>query len=340
MECPRCGASRLRLFDVVLDSGISRVCRDCVRKENLPVVKRVSDEEMQDVNRKQSVYQRLAKVSGYVFRKRNDFAVEEDEELKRIAEQSYAAGFEEGDSSDLVSNFHWIVMRFRRRKKLTQEQFAREIGFPTVVVKNLEKGLVPKNHILLIRKIENFLGVQLFREQRTFDEEREKLKEDIEEGGDVGFDEVTTKTLTIADLQELRRKREGRILGGKEEKPEVFRENISFENGGSYLVREKKNKSPDGKGVGRGFGEVGDELPDSGNAGSGLEDNNGLDFLRERKEMKKDEAGFLKKKDEMKKQKEKGISGSDEFDFSERSGKEDKKKDLSQDEMDRIVFGK
>ena len=30
--------------------------------------------------------------------------------------------------ADLVDNFHWIIMRARRMKKLTQAQFAKEIG--------------------------------------------------------------------------------------------------------------------------------------------------------------------------------------------------------------------
>ena len=246
MECERCGADKLKLFDVVLDSGIRKVCNDCIRKENLPVVKPISDKDLEEVNKKQSVYSRLAKISGFVFRKKDDFAIEEDEELKKLAEANYATDAEIADKNELVENFHWIVMRFRRRKKLTQEQFACEMNVPSVVIKNLEKGLVPKNHISLIKNIENFLGVRLFKEQKTFEEEREKLKSDFEKG-DVEFDKLTTKTLTISDLKDMKRKKEGLILGNGEESSGVFREEINLNNGGTYTEIESKKEVEENK---------------------------------------------------------------------------------------------
>ena len=81
-------------------------------------------------------------------------------------------------------------------------------------IKMAEQGILPKNDFLLVSKIENYLGIrirdELFREQ-SFDEEVEKVKENFSQSVEkdkIKFDEVTTKTLTIADLQEMKKKRE------------------------------------------------------------------------------------------------------------------------------------
>ena len=62
---------------------------------------------------------------------------------------------------DLVDNFHWLIMIERRKRKLTQEQLAKEIGESETVIKMAEQGFLPEDDYKIITKLESFLGVKI-----------------------------------------------------------------------------------------------------------------------------------------------------------------------------------
>jgi len=148
----------------------------------------------------------------------------------------------------MIDNFHWIIMRARRSKKLNQKQFAEAIEESEEAIKMAEKGVLPKNDFVLVNKIEDYLGIrirdefaprgELFvnREVNTdskdsFDEDVEIIKEEFAQKVNedkVKFDDITTRTLTISDLQEMKQKREEEIFE-KPEKIDFDKEDISQE---------------------------------------------------------------------------------------------------------------
>jgi len=128
-------------------------------------------------------------------------------------------------------------MRARRAKKLTQKQFAEAIEESEEAIKMAEKGVLPKDDFVLVNKIENYLGIRIKDEsarERSFDEEVNQVKEEFVhnvEEDKIKFDDVTTKTLTIADLQEMKKKREEEIFEESVDKKIDFdKEDISQED--------------------------------------------------------------------------------------------------------------
>ena len=102
---------------------------------------------------------------------------------------------------DLVDNFHWVIMRFRRQKKLTQEQFAKEIDEPLADVIRAEQGILPEKDYILVRKMENSLGIRLIKDATLKIENPtpEKLLPKV-----LKFEPNVTKELTIADLKRIK----------------------------------------------------------------------------------------------------------------------------------------
>ena len=90
-------------------------------------------------------------------------------------------------------------------KHLTQEQLAQEIHEPEIVIKKIEKGFVPEKFDI-IRKLEKSLEIRIRKniESEDFPEEQ-KDKFDIK-----SFDD-----LTIADLYEMKKKKETEVLEDK-----------------------------------------------------------------------------------------------------------------------------
>jgi ribosome-binding protein aMBF1 (putative translation factor) len=203
-ECFKCQIpeSRALLFDAVISGGIVKVCGKCVANGNIPVIKNKFKPE---VEKPPKVSERLSKISGVSLSDMREKEPEKDITLRRLVEMNIEkdlTGFRQDPEAkkNFIENFHWIVMRGRRSKHLTQEQFANEIHEPVKVIKLIERGFIPQK-IEILDKIESFLGVRLRKEITTSKERVEKI--DFEE-----FNFRNVEDITLADLQELKRKKE------------------------------------------------------------------------------------------------------------------------------------
>ena len=236
-ECYKCGVSdeNERLFDAISNKGVVKLCKSCANDENLPLVQPV---DLNKPERTKSVYERLSSMANLDPEKHRRLMVENErqEEMRKHREgvdrrQNVSlknvidANFEKKKPqprTDLVDNFHWVIMRMRRAKKLTQKQLAENIGEPELTVKNAEEGIILNNSDTLVRKLESYLGISLRRGESPYatqntlsasrtgmneDPARKELKEKFERG-ETSFDAKAAETLTISDLQEIKKKKE------------------------------------------------------------------------------------------------------------------------------------
>tara|TARA_Y100000034_G_scaffold111629_1_gene144872 strand:- start:2246 stop:2917 length:672 start_codon:yes stop_codon:yes gene_type:complete len=215
-ECYKCGAlgERTLLFDAVSEDGIIKICRRCSSKEDIPIIKKPSNLKLKESEKNQTVYDRISKISGVnkqnIFEQKKELLKRQETNLKDIVDRNFIVNFKQEKESkdDLINNFHWIIMRARRAKKLTQAQLAEEIEESDVAIQMAEKGVLPEDNFRFINKLENFLGVRLLKEE---------VAEKIKEQKKLEFDKDATRELTISDLQEMKEKRESEILGDVKE---------------------------------------------------------------------------------------------------------------------------
>lgn len=228
--CFKCDEEKEKLFDIISEEGIMNLCADCIQDDVVPIVKKPFEGAFEDTNSKKSVYERLSSVAGINPNKYRKFGEEDEEkdlqdaELKELVSQNL--GFDSGGNLDLevdlIRNFHWIIMRARRLKKLTLSELARRIAEPEEILKMVEGGDVSKANFELINKLELFFGIQVLT-----NEIRKKIVEDKK----ISFDKVISQSLTIDDLREMeapegvyRNISEEMSTGGKEEDKDVFEE--------------------------------------------------------------------------------------------------------------------
>jgi ribosome-binding protein aMBF1 (putative translation factor) len=201
-ECFKCGIpdDRMRLFDAIGDEGIVKICEMCSNREDIPVIRKPTTFQLKESERKQTIYQRLSHAAGI-----QEKPVEKQEKsLRDIVDKNMEEKMEEMVAvprPDLIDNFHWMLMRARRSRKITQEQLAKEIGESEAAIKMAEKGILPEDDYNLLYKLENFFRISLIQKDT-----RELMEEKIPPR--VAFDPATTKTLTIADLQEMKKNKE------------------------------------------------------------------------------------------------------------------------------------
>lgn len=224
-ECIKCEISdeKALLFDAISKEGIVKICRRCNLEEELPLIESVKEEE--GIERERNVYNRLSKYAGIDPREhrkkfgpggeiKEDLSKKEDKKLKDIVDENYKKSVpdEKTKREDLIYNFHWVIMRERRKKKLTQSQLAHELREPEQAIKMIEQGYIPEeggNRLIL--KLESFLKVNITKKPlvvsdetryREIDPTKIQIEQDFKESGN--FDVMTTKHLTISDLKRMK----------------------------------------------------------------------------------------------------------------------------------------
>lgn len=194
--CFKCGFEKNKLFDLVCEEGIVSICSDCFY--DTPIAHKSLNSEFSEESKKNI----------------------QDIELKEIVNKKFKNSFTESinTNKNLVRNFHWIVMRARRLKKITLSELSKKIAVPEEVLKKIEKGFVPEENFEIIRKLEIYLCIQVLTNEAQKTIQNKKF----------GFDDVITKSLTIDDLREMKRKKEEEIFEEENEEMENIEELIEI----------------------------------------------------------------------------------------------------------------
>jgi len=235
--------------EVVSKKGIVKVCPGCFR-DDMPVFKKPEDYQFEGIYNRKSVYDRLSQAAGLKNPEEHKKRISEfgkisgsldDASLRKLVNKNFESKMKKSPKNeDLIDNFHWVIMRARRSKKISQKQFADEIQEPESAVAMAERGVVPTGSDFFIRKIEQYLGIRI--SKKSFEDAKQgiiednKIKEELlkkfEEQGE--FDEEMTRELTISDLKNLKEKKKKWWQFGKKknsEDEEDFSEKVEIEYG-------------------------------------------------------------------------------------------------------------
>lgn len=233
MECFRCRVSedRVRLLDVISFSGIVKICKECSSEEHFPIMKKPVYSESEKVEKRQSVREMLSRISGvYIEKKPEEDAGslelrKQETNLKEIADRNFQKNIQERriPTNYLIDNFHWIIMRIRRSRKMSQKELALAIDGPEAAIRMVEQGVISDS--MLIIKIENYFGIRLRKDdgdllmqdvkhnvqEELFPSFRKPMQtEDVfleKSKLEASFDPINSRNLTIADLKEIKRRR-------------------------------------------------------------------------------------------------------------------------------------
>ncbi|MDO8528572.1 MAG: helix-turn-helix domain-containing protein [Nanoarchaeota archaeon] len=213
--CAKCGVSgdKENLFPAISDKGIVKVCQKCASHEGWPIIKRPADLYPKKVpvqppisrdapvkmgRDSKTMFDRLTRLSGVVMaekKQENPQTVRQNQVLKEMANRNFESKIikEKGDTSDLIDNFNWAIMRARRARHLSQQQLAEAIGESEAAIRRAEQGVLSGGGVSFVRKLENHLKIHLFRESIP-NISTQELK----------FDNANSQTFTISDLKEIK----------------------------------------------------------------------------------------------------------------------------------------
>jgi len=216
-ECFKCHVPETRalLFDAISPNGIEKICGKCSAKEDFPLIK----EPIYPREEQKTVRERLSKLSGVSLEKKPDLSSKEKDDLRNLVNANYIFKESSELKKDLIHNFHWVVMRARRMRHITQAQLAQEIHEPEMVIRKVEQGHAPEK-IDTIRKIEKALGIRII--ENIVEEQKEEEKSEDE------FNIRNFRDMTIADLHEMKGQKEAELLEEEFELSEIERDEREF----------------------------------------------------------------------------------------------------------------
>ena len=220
MECSKCGVSsvKTRLFEMISSKGIINLCSACSKEEDMPVLRRPTTFQLKDAEKEQGFYR---KASVEISKRPEKDKEQERAEmsLKKLVDKKYKETIskELKPRPDLVDNFHWIIMRARRMKKLTQKQLAQEIVEAEAAINMAEQGILPEDDYRLVNKLESFLNIKIRKTDVPIIPKKEPARV-------VKFDKEIMEKLTIADLKEMKEEGEIEILEVDEKSEEEIKE--------------------------------------------------------------------------------------------------------------------
>lgn len=160
-RCVRCrvNGDEVRLFDAIYEGKIGKLCERCSIIENIPIIKKPAASQLRDSEKGVGVYSRMKRLAGIEEPKKQETFFIEDR-LRELNEHP-SLEIPEKDKLNLIEHFHWEIMKNRRRKGLSQKQFAENLGESEIVIQMLEKAKLPENAEQLIKKIEQYLQIRL-----------------------------------------------------------------------------------------------------------------------------------------------------------------------------------
>ncbi|PIN78091.1 hypothetical protein COV15_00320 [Candidatus Woesearchaeota archaeon CG10_big_fil_rev_8_21_14_0_10_34_12] len=174
--CFVCGMSSdlTSLFEAISDEEIVMVCQNCAFKENLPLLRKPTEEQIKESKIPYSRKEVFARISSFKQGQNviNSVAPEKIKEethekvtlnllQERMIRQRESKKGIENSPVNLIENFHWYIMRARRLAKLTTKELAERLKEDENSIKMLETGKIPRGVEPLIKKIEQYLKIRL-----------------------------------------------------------------------------------------------------------------------------------------------------------------------------------
>ena len=205
-ECFKCGISEqnAKLHSAISDKGIVKVCQRCSVDGDLPVFrKKETSLEIAD---------RTAPVGGLLKERekafesmkagrKNPAMSRQDVNLRELVDNNYKQNIETGKKAwpGVIRNFNWVIMRARRNKGFGQKPLAEAIGEPEVSIRMAESGVLPKEYVPFLRKLEKVLEVNLMDDHPFRLEEHKKM---------LDFKDTSSNRMTISDVKSMAKRKE------------------------------------------------------------------------------------------------------------------------------------
>lgn len=226
-ECAKCGKifESSAIVEAIDGSEIVRICEECSLSENLPVIRKPTDFQLQESVKPYSVRDRLSRMAGIKVNREKKEQMAPRITLENLRKPKDYSGILDAKyrqvrktpNLGLIDNWNWHIQMARRNRKLTVGQVAGVIGENEQAVKLIEAGNLGDDSYRIIGKLEQYLKINLRKSENQKEAERiEAVKIPVKTSNAnatqpvrvLNFDKETLGSLTISDLKRMKEEKE------------------------------------------------------------------------------------------------------------------------------------
>jgi len=201
-SCDICGitSTEVRIFDAVYELRMSSLCERCSIIENIPIIKKPNPEQLKE-SETIRVSDKMRDLSG--IRKPEEPKTFFKEDSLKELDNNPNLELPEKESLNLINNYHWEIMKQRRRRGQSQKQLAESLGESEVAIQMIEKSKLPENSKRIINKLEQIFQVDLIIKEPVIQQNTQPVLVD-QEGGTIDFIPEDEEMIFIEDpIEEL-----------------------------------------------------------------------------------------------------------------------------------------
>lgn len=218
-KCVRCerDENNVNLVKAIDNNEVISICENCAMLENIPIMRKPTLAQLENINKTKNVKDRMAKISGVNRQEKPEekFAtitldnLRKPKDYKTKLDTRFAMS-KTHEPINLIDNFHWDIVAARRKMRISRHQLAERIGESELAVELLENKQTPEGSLRVINKLEQFFGIKLKKEDLKEKEEliaQLKAKKEADPNN-FSFDSEMARNLTIADLKKMKEEQE------------------------------------------------------------------------------------------------------------------------------------
>jgi ribosome-binding protein aMBF1 (putative translation factor) len=186
MDCDICNRTDIEndAVKTIWEGEVVNACKNCALREQLPIIKKATQEQVDASNVHYSVRERMERMT------KKPTVMREQAITHKNLSKLHFPGIRQ-DHESLVQNYDWELKTTRRRKKLSIAQLALASGLVPEDIQKLENGQIVDNLETVATRLENTLGIILLKKTSKIVQSRlAKTEQEIIEEVVVNADEI------------------------------------------------------------------------------------------------------------------------------------------------------
>ena len=159
MICAICNktSEETTLYQGIKATKMINVCEECAEDQEIPIIKKPSSSQLTKADKTYSVRERLDRMSG----RRDSTEISGDQMVTQRNLQKLKMPKAKQHHPEVLENYYWTLNMARRRAKMTLSQLAKKVETTPDIIKEIEKGALPKGFKDIFLKLEALFGIRL-----------------------------------------------------------------------------------------------------------------------------------------------------------------------------------
>lgn len=163
MRCRICKKTEqeTKLFPGILATEMVNVCEECAEDQNIPIIKKPSKEQLTQSQKTYTVKERLSRMQNP---RREATEISSDQMVTQRNLNKLRAPPKKQHHPEVQDDYSWKLQMTRRRLKMTTSQLSSKIKTESHKIRDIERGILPKDFKEIFLKLEALLGIKLLKQ--------------------------------------------------------------------------------------------------------------------------------------------------------------------------------